>query len=214
MEELNFELGQWVTCSLGYGQIMYIRAYYIEDYENHRQGRKNGEFIRYMYIIKILCGFDGKIRKSNRIINSTSIEAIDEQGLKFVEKIKKEQKEEYNKYILYDEKVSLTRGLNLDYKLDTINYDENQVIEQLNEIYYSLSPSFTYKEFANEFRKYEFPFKLENLLEYGWIYGSEQKILAVITLRFESVLYKTKDKQAIFNDVKIRFPDLSEEQLK
>lgn len=209
MEDLNLELGQWIGCAEGYGQIMYIRAYYVEDYENHRQGRKNGEFISYMYIIKILCGFDGKIKKSNRIKNETSCSPIDKSGKEFVEKIKKEQKEEYNKYILYDEKVSLTRELNLEYELDTLEFDKNKVMNQFNKIYNNLLPTFTYKEFVKEFKKYEFPFKLENLLDYRWIYGgSERIILAVITLSFESVLYKTKDKQAVFNDVSITFPKI------
>ena len=44
-----------------------------------------------MYIIKILCGFDGKIKKSNRIKNETSCSSIDKKGLKFVDKIKNEQ---------------------------------------------------------------------------------------------------------------------------
>ncbi len=201
--ELILELGQWVACSEGYGQILYIRTYYVEDYEKDRKGRKNGEFIKYMYIIKILCGFDGKIKKSNRIKNETSCSSIDKKGLKFVDKIKNEQKEEYSKYILYDEKVSLTKQILLDYKLDTLEYDEDEVTNQLTEIYFNLYPSFTYKEFAKEFKKYDFPFKLDNLNVYS-AFGDFQ----FVTLRFDSVLYKTKDKEAIFNDVKIRFPKI------
>lgn len=186
----------------GYGQILYIRPYFVEDYENYRKGRKNGEFVRFIYICKILCGLDGKLKKTNRIIIDTSISTIDKKGMKFLEEIKHNQKEEYIKYILYDEKISITKKLLLDYKLDTLEYDEDEVMNQLNEIYYRLFPAFTYKEFANEFKKYEFPFKLENLVVYG---GSN---LNCVTLRFDSVLYKTKDKEAIFNDVRIRFPKI------
>jgi hypothetical protein len=200
MKELNLELGQWVSCMDGYGQIMYIRAYHVEDYENYRQGRKNGEFIKFVYIIKILCGFDGKIKKSNRIKIDTSCSPIDKKGLKFVGNIKIEQKEEYDKYILYDEKNSITDQLILEFKLDRLDFDEEELNDQLTEIYFNLFPSFTYKEFAQEFKKYNFPFKLENLISYG---GSPHPC---VTLRLDSVLYKTKDKQAIFNDIRIRYP--------
>jgi hypothetical protein len=207
MKELNFELGQWVGCSMGYGQVMYIRAYHVEDYENDRKGRKNGEFIRYLYIIKILCGLEGKIKKSNKIIISTIIEPIDKQGKEFVEKIKKEEKEKYHKYILYDETNSLTDQLFLTFYLHTLEYDEDEVMENFTEIYFNLFPSFTYKEFSKEFKKYDFPFKLENLLEYSGTSTREKtnEIKGVVTVRLDSVLYKTKDKEAIFNDVRIQF---------
>lgn len=203
MKELNFDIGQWVACSLGYGQIIYIRAYYIEDYENHRQGRKNGEFIMYMYIIKILCGFDGRIKKSNRIINSTSIEPIDKQGKEFVEKIKKELKDEYNKYILYDEKNSLNYQLFLEYKLDKLDFDIDKIEDKFYEFVNQLNPSFTYKEFSKLFKEYDFPFKLENLNGYAL---SDRLEGPKVQLRFDSKLYKTKDKEAIFDNVRIFFP--------
>jgi hypothetical protein len=194
MKELNYEIGQWIACSEGYGQIIFIRAYFVEDYEIDRKGRKNGEFIRYIYVIKILCGFDGKIKKSNRIKIDTSCSPIDKKGLKYLEKIKIDQKDEYNKYILYDEKNSLTDQLFLNYKLDVLEFDKDIVYNQIDEILYNLHPSFTYKDFANEFKKYEFPFKLENLVSGG---------TNLIELRFDSRLYKTKDKEAVFDHLRI-----------
>jgi hypothetical protein len=48
MKDLEFEIGQWVGTEDGYGQIIYIRPYFVEDYENDRKGRKNGEFIQFI----------------------------------------------------------------------------------------------------------------------------------------------------------------------
>jgi hypothetical protein len=80
MDKLNFELGQWVSTEDGYGQIMYIRAFFVEDYENNRKEMKNGDFKRYLFICKILCNFSGKLKTSNRIKVYSSISPIDKEG--------------------------------------------------------------------------------------------------------------------------------------
>ncbi|PDS23083.1 hypothetical protein [Flavobacterium branchiophilum] len=202
MTDLKFEIGQWVMTGNGYGQILYIRPYFVEDYENYRKGRKNGEFVRFIYICKILCGLDGKLKKTKRIIIDTSISTIDKKGMKFLEEIKHNQKDEYLKYIVYDEKNNLVRQLFLNYNLDTLDFDIDLIENQFYELVNNLESSFTYKEFAKQFKEFDFPFKLENLIGYGCSHGEKGSIM----LRFDSQLYKTKEKEAIFDDVRIFFP--------
>ena len=199
MEELKNELGEWVETAEGYGQIMYIRPYFVEEYENNRLGRKNGEFISFIFVCKILCGFDGKIKKLKRIIIETSLSPIDKKGVKIVENIKLSQKEEYLKYLLFDDKNNICRQMFRDYKLDTIDFDFNEVQDKFYKFVSELNASFTYKEFAKLFKGYDFPFKLENLINYGA--SNKDSIM----LRFDSNLYKTKDKEAIFEHVTIFF---------
>lgn len=203
MEDLKFELGQWVEASGGYGQIIYIRPFFVEDYEINRKGRKNGEFIRFIYICKILCDFDGKIKKTNRFSVNTSIHPISKEGKLFVKSIKFEQIEEYQKYILYDQKNSIKGELFLNYRLDTIDFDLDFIENQFYDLISNLNFGFTYKEFANLFKKYNFPFKLENLDGYAL---SDTLDGSKIMLRFDSQLYKTKDKEAIFDYARIFFP--------
>ncbi len=197
MKELNFELGQWVGTENGYGQIIYIRPFFVEDYENYRQGRKNGEFIRFIYICKILCGFEGKIKKSRRIDIYTSISPIDKEGLVHLKNIKEHQKEEYEKYIFFDDKISINKQLFRDYKLDNLDYDKILIENQIKDINNRLYPAFTYKEFIKVFKEYDFPFKIENMVQYGE--GNKNSIM----LRFDSFLYKVKGKEVIFDNVRI-----------
>lgn len=197
MKDLKFELGEWVSTEDGYGQIMYVRPFFVEDYENNRQGRKNGEFIRYIYVCKILCGFEGKIKKAKRINIYTSISPISKEGLTYLKNIKENQKEEYEKYIFFDDKISICDQLFVKYKLDIFDYDKELVEKQIKEINSRLYPAFTYKEFSKIFKEYNFPFKLESIVEYGE--GDKN----CIQLRFDSFLYKVKDKQVVFNNVRM-----------
>ncbi len=197
MKDIKFELGQWVGTENGYGQIMYIRPYFVEDYENDRKGRKNGEFIQFIYVCKILCGFDGKIKKSKRINIYTSISQIDKDGLVHLKDIRENQKKEYEKYILYDDKISIYDELFVKYKLDIVDYDKEFVEKQIKQINIRLYPAFTYKEFIKVFKEYDFPFQSENIVQYG------HNISNYIELRFDSNLYKIKDKEVVFDNVKV-----------
>lgn len=49
---------------------IYIRPYFVEDYENDRKGRKNGEFIQFIYICKITTIRNLKNRNSLLIFES------------------------------------------------------------------------------------------------------------------------------------------------
>ncbi|MBC7884148.1 MAG: hypothetical protein H7X99_01635 [Saprospiraceae bacterium] len=199
METIKFEIGQWVSTEDGYGQILYIRPFYVEEYEINRLGRKNGEFMRYIFICKILCNFQGKIKKSKRIIAFTSISKIDNEGIRIVNAIKKDDNQEYIKYIFYDDKIGIRRELFLGFRLEELNFNRDILLNNILEINRRLFPSFTYKEFATMFCEYEMPFKLSNLIEYG----SGNK--GSVGLRFDSNLYKVKDKEAVFDDVRIFF---------
>jgi hypothetical protein len=197
-DEVPFELGQWVTTEDGYGQVMYIRPFYVEDYETNRDERKNGEFMRYIFICKILCDFKGKIR--NKINIYTSMSKLDKEGAEFVKDIKKNQPAEYAKYIVHDDKVDVCRQVFLDYKVvnkSSLNMEEVQ--QKLTEIEMNLYPAFTFKEFVAECGRQNFPIDLKMLVPYGYSVKKEERI----TLRFDSYLYKVKGKEAIFHSVRL-----------
>jgi hypothetical protein len=194
MEKLKFELGEWVGTDHGYGQIMYVRPFFAEDYENQLHIYKKGTFKRYVYICKILCGFDGKIRKTKRINIYTVVDSIDKNGKAFVKEIKQNQNEEYLKYIFYDDKKDLTSQKFVYYKLDHFDFKNKEIEEKLYLMYQNLEGAFTYKEFMKEFKKHDMPFKLENIIEYGGAIGSESSVC----LRFDSRMYKVKNNEAVF----------------
>jgi hypothetical protein len=199
-DEIPFELGQWVTTEDGYGQVMYVRPFYVEDYETTRKERKNGEFIRYIFICKILCDFKGKIRKNNRINIYTSMSKLDKEGAVFVKDIKTNQPDEYAKYIVHDDKVDICRQMFLDYQVvNKASLNIEEVEQKLADIETNLFPAFTFKEFAAECAQQNFPIDLKMLVPYGYSTKNEQRI----TLRFDSYLYKVKGKEAIFHGVRM-----------
>lgn len=202
--EIPFELGQWVSTEDGYGQVMYIRPFYVEDYETSRKERKNGEFKRYTFICKILCDFNGKIRINKRVNIYTSISKIDKEGAAFVKGIKTNQYAEYAKYIVHDDKVDICGQMFLDYQVvNKANLNIDEVEKKLADIEASLLPAFTFKEFAAECAKQNFPIDLKMLVPYGYAAKKEERIM----LRFDSYLYKVKGKEAIFHGVRM-FADL------
>ncbi len=203
-DQIPFELGQWVTTEDGYGQLMYIRPFYVEEYETDRKERNNGEFIRYIFICKILCDFNGKIKNRNRIDTYTSISKLDKEGAAFVKEIKNNQPDEYAKYIVYDDKVDICWQMFRDYQVvnkSSLNIEE--VERKLADIEINLLPAFTFKEFVAECAKQNFPIDLKMLVPYGYAAKKEERI----TLRFDSYLYKVKGKEVIFHGVRM-FADL------
>jgi hypothetical protein len=121
----------------------YIRPFYVEDYETDRKERKNGEFIRNIFICKILCDFKGKIKSKDRISTYTSISKLDKEGAAFVKDIKANQYDEYAKYIVHDDKVDICRQVFLDFQVvnkSSLNMEE--VEQKLAVIEMNLYPCF------------------------------------------------------------------------
>lgn len=199
MEQSKFELGEWVGTESGYGQIMYIRAYYVEDYDNSIEKKKKGSFLKFIYICKILCDLNGKIINKRRIKVFTSIEKIDNIGEEFVQKIKNVHPEDYTKYILYDEKYNITNQIFRSYKIDNYSSFKNLISNVILKVNNNLYPSFTYKEFIkevnNEFNILNIDIDFENIISFG---DDDRESL---TLRFDSQLYKTKGKEVVFDNV-------------
>lgn len=189
----RFEIGQWMECEDGYGQILYIRDLFVESFSIDQGEKRIGDFLRTIFICKILCDFDGKIKKRKRINSYTSINPIKKINLEQVKKIKKNEKEYYD-YIHYEDKIDICRQIFLVYKTDASNKEELK--SQIAEINNRLQPAFTFKEFVKECKKSNFPFKVEDFVRYGQAYGK-----SIIRLRLDSFLYKTKGAESIFHNI-------------
>jgi len=196
--ELTFELGQWVTTEDGYGQIIYIRPLYVENYVTDRKNRKNGEFIRRIFICKILCDFKGKIKIKINIYASAS--KIDKEGAEFVKNIKINQTDEYQKYLVFDDKVDICRQIFLEYKVsDKSSLKTDDLKQKLSDINKKLYPAFTFNEFVLECNMQNFPIKVEDFIPYGQTIKNDEKI----TLRLDSYLYKVRGKESVFQHVNL-----------
>lgn len=190
-----FEIGTWVATEDGYGQVLFNRKLYIEEFTLAFNKGKIGDFERTIYLCKILCGFNGKIKSRFSIKVYTSIQELNEKEENLVQKIKVDNPEGYKNYITEEGKELLTGQVFLTYKIDDNQVEE--VLEKISTINRKLKPFFTFKEFAKEFKKNDMPFSYKDFYKYGYSYNRSE----VISLRFDSLLYATKKKESIFNNV-------------
>ena len=69
----QFEIGQWINTDEYFAQIIAINEEYVEKYSYaYFDGKKVGEYMGDILICKVLCDFNGKIKKRNRIIIASS----------------------------------------------------------------------------------------------------------------------------------------------
>ncbi len=190
-----YDIGCWVSTEDGYGQILYNRPLYIEEFTLASKDSIIGEFDKIIYICKVFCGFEGKIKSRFLIKSYTSVQDMSKKDEKIVQKIKAENPEEYKNYITEEGKEFLLRQVFLTFKVD--NNQVNEVIEKISNVNRQLKPSFTFKEFAKEFAKNDMPFSYQEFYKKGQVYNMSE----VVTLRFDSILYATKKKESIFNNV-------------
>lgn len=190
-----FEIGSWVSTEDGYGQVLFNRKLYIEEFTLAFNKGKIGDFERALYLCKVFCGFDGKIKSRFPINVYTSIQELNKKEEKLVQRIKAENPERYNNYIMEEGKELLTGQVFLTYKIDDNQVEE--VLEKISIINRKLKPFFTFKEFAKEFKKNDMPFSYQDFYKKGQSYNRSE----VVSLRFDSFLYATKKKESIFNNV-------------
>lgn len=195
--EKLYDIGNWIGTEDGLGQVLYNRNLYYEEFDLATGNYKKGEFKRTVYICKILCDFEGKIKSRFKVDLYTSIDLLDKIENEYISKLKLNFPDQYNKYLLFEPKENLTRQVFLEYN---INKDElAKVRHEINHIYNRLPRTFTFKEFKKSANASELPFKISNFIKYN-----EKKDRSnCITIRLDSDLYKTKGKEALFRDIAV-----------
>ena len=209
--ELNkdFELGEWVKTEDGYGQILYIRNFYVEPFvelASYQEKDINGIY-KTMYGVKMFCNFEGKIKKKNLLNFYININKLD--GAKDNKTYKlaiKNNTEEYRVYKSSDEKDKSESCLEIAYIVESKDRDKIKTLVET--ICDDLNYSFTFKEFSKEFNKYKTGIKLENFIKYGYGYSIKQE--NKISFIFFSTNYKTVGKERVFDFVKALCYDLIE----
>ncbi len=198
MSEL-FDIGAWIECEDGLGQVLFVRQLYRDSFEESRQNEKVGELRQVNVICKLLCGFNGKIKKSKRIKSYLfkHCDLISDKHLEVVKRIKLDEPEEYHKYILYDDDFEVSNVVRLRYRVDSNELPH--IDGQIEKIRNKLLPAFTFKDFSKEFKKMGFSFNLDDFISYKHEYKREE----IVELVFNNRAYKTKGKDKVFDWVKI-----------
>lgn len=197
-EEL-FDIGEWVATEDGFGQILFNRNLYFEEFAkaNGNHKFKHGTFHQTVYLCKILCDFDGSIKKRIKLELYTSVSKLKVNEKTLVNKIKRENPVGYKKYLLSEPKENVTRQVFLEYNIDD---DELEVVNQeISKILSNLPRTFTFKEFKKEGNNSNLPFNISEFIKHN----EKTDRSKCVTIRFDSQLYRTKGKESLFDNIRV-----------
>ena len=190
----QFEIGQWIYTDEYYAQILMVNENYVEKYSYaYFDGNKVGEYTDDSLVCKVLCDFNGKIKKKNRIIIASSnwSRALKTDEKKIIKEIKTTQPEEYRSYITYNEKSTI--GDSLSIYLSLSEKEIEKAFDEINIISEKLPKAFTFKEFVKTAKSINFSLDFEKSLGYQSGWGE------TFSINFFSPLSKTVNKQKVYS---------------
>ena len=190
-----FDIGSWVSTEDGLGQIIFNRELYFEEFSLTSLDVKKGELDRIIYIYKILCDFNGKIKSNNQIKSSTIVNEVNKKEEKLIQHIIKTDPVAYSKYIVHEGNKLPVRQIFLNFKIK--QSDVEKVTQKIDLINTNLKSSFTFQEFVKEFKNQDMPFSYKDYYRQDQVYDRSE----VISIRFDSFLYRTNGKKSIFTNV-------------
>lgn len=180
----------------GIGQVIYVRENFVEEFtEEYFEGRKVGDYIYDVLVCKLLCDFNGKIRKKNRVlaVRDRYCKPIDKESKRIVDFVKSESPKEYRDYVIWDDKSDIGGSVAIEFAVpgDLISHLQQQ-IGAIND---ALPSSFTLKEFL--------ALSAEKNLSLD--FGQAKKYVPGTGLNFSVILfnrlYKTVGKKRIYTKV-------------
>lgn len=194
-EEKLFDIGQWVATEDGFGQVIYNRNLFYEEFSLAVQDVKIGSFNRTVYICKILSDFDGRVKKRLKLDLYTSINSLNKKEVKIINRIKSDFPEKYNQYVLFEPTSNLTRQIFLEYKVE--DKEIAKIHADIEGISKDLPRSFTFKELKKASKASALPFAISDFIKHNETKNREE----CITIRLDSERYKMKRKEAIFRGI-------------
>ena len=191
-----FEIGEWVSDGIYIGQVLSIRNLYVEKYTaDYFEDKKLGSFKATLATIKVLCETDGKIKKRDRIAsyNMDYFKQVNQEESTLIQSIKSNQPEEYEKYILYDQKKDIFSVSYIGFSIVMSELDNIQ--EKIQSILQALPNAFTLTEFIKESQLQKLP------LDFDTGTGSTIYDEGNFELQFINSNYRVINKKRIFTNV-------------
>ena len=194
----TFELGEWVQCEAGIGQILFIRKFYVEEFVEPAsyEGFKRGDLYKTFYGIKVFCDFDGKLRKRKPFDFYLSINHLDKKYTTVLNKTKKENWDDYQSYLTHCDRDDPISRIENHYKIDPAR--RAALVQIVEEARLQVKPNFKYKEFKKIFEKMQNEVQLKDFVRYGSRIDREERLVVI----FFSTMYKVSGKERIFDYVK------------
>jgi hypothetical protein len=141
----KFKPGDWILAAGGIGQVVSCEPLFVEEFYL-KEGQSVGDLEKVDVFFKLLCDFEGKLRKRNRfeVVREEYCKKIRAQDMKLIEKIKSSSPHEFAKFEAASETIGLVNGL--EYKIPEEQLE--LTIHRLQEAIKTLPVPFTYPEFV------------------------------------------------------------------
>ncbi len=95
------KIGDWIDGHDGIGQVQQIAEYFIEEYrQEYLRDKQIGASSHTLIVYKMLCNFDGKLRKRNNFIscNASFCSPLSSDSRSLVDDVKNKHCEEFEKF--------------------------------------------------------------------------------------------------------------------
>lgn len=189
----NYEIGQWVELAEGIGQVIFVREIFTERFtEEYFEGSKVGSYSYDVLVCKLLCDYEGKVRKKDRVIavRDEYCNMIDKESQKLVEAIKINSPTEYREYIVSDDKADIGGSVSIDFIVPVDLIDKLK--DEISKIDEALPNFFTLKEFLAVAKEKGLQLDIKQARKY--VPGTGLNFSVILFNR----LYKTVNKQRIY----------------
>lgn len=206
-----FEPGDWIDALDGVGRVEFSVDVHVEEFhaewEGHKDrepedgGKKLGDPLLTMVIYKMLCKFNGKLRKRDLLqsCNASLCGPIDAESRAVIEKIQSEQPEAYKKFSDYREKKPFGSVVNL---AQPVTPESAASVEQsLKATIEKLATPFTFDALHALARDEG----LDLLADRGKAIDRAAPDL-VLTVQLFNDLFKVRGKRALFTEIEILPP--------
>lgn len=143
----NFESGDWIDTLDGIGQVLLVKAEYVEEFifDSVRKGKNIGDVDHISVIYKLLCDYDGKLRKRNKIAtaNINACDPISKQSKLVLGSIKEKNSDAYKEFIelRYEDRKPILHVFSFN-----ISKDYLYILDEVNRINEGISHPFVFKE--------------------------------------------------------------------
>lgn len=200
----NLTKDQWIVTEEGICQVISTHDYYIEEYSlEYLEGNSDiGDFSKTICVYKILCDYEGNIRKRNivKYANAKYFGPVSKKYKPTIEKVKKESPDEFERFIKFTSKKKpfLVETFFFCYEEQSALNDLKLAVEEIGA---ELGDAFSFQDFKDAVikEKLDINFSKANI-------NSELRPADFIIALYNNDLI-VRNKQAIFAGLRVIVSD-------
>lgn len=195
--DCKLKIGQWVDAFEGIGQVLSIHDFFVEEFSPEAvKGQEIGDFLRTIVVYKMLCDFDGKIRKRKLILscNANMCSPISQESQLIINSIQAEKTEIFRKYLDFKDKKPLGELVDIWFSLPIEHIKEIQ--EKIAIINNELNTPFTYPTFVEKVNQHYVNIDLNSM------HDQDRQGISNFIISFYNQELIVRNKRCVFSGVK------------